>query len=87
MDPALERKRLQRLNIERQKEIVSDTEKLLKLAQEFNADLEQGDDPNVSNQQMRRLAEIAKLAKNVKEKMSYTMGGEVPSFDLPGPIR
>jgi hypothetical protein len=88
MDPVLERKRQQRLNVERQKEMVSDTAKLLKLAQEFNADAAHEDaSDGTSERQMRRLGEIAKLARSVKDKMSYGLGGTAPSFESPGPLR
>jgi hypothetical protein len=67
-------KRLSGLNAVRQKSIVSDTAKLLKLAQELNKEVEGSDSPTLTNDQMRKIAEIGKLAKSVKEKMSYTIG-------------
>jgi hypothetical protein len=74
-------KRARLLNSERQKEIVSDTAKLLKLAQELNEQLVQSGGSKLSAAQMRELAEIAKLAKNVREKMTFGLGGSTPPPD------
>ena len=67
------------LNAERQKNIVSDTEKLFKLARELNqeAQSETAEAPTVA--QMCKLAEIEKLAHSVKDKMSNALGA-APTF-------
>jgi hypothetical protein len=70
-----DQKRLRMLNAERQKSIVSDTEKLLKLARELNDEIAAADSSSMTDAQLRKLAEIAKLAKDVKEKMSFSTGG------------
>jgi hypothetical protein len=75
-------KRIQFLNAQRQKDIVSDTEKLLKLARELNDEVAADDSEHLSDDQMRKIAEIGKLAKNVKEKMSYSVSG-YPSLNTP----
>jgi hypothetical protein len=78
-----EKKRIKMLNAERQKALVSETEKLLKLAKEFNDELAAADDSGrLSGQQLRKLDEIGKLAKSVKEKMSYSVVG-VPDISPP----
>lgn len=78
-----EKKRIKMLNAERQKALVSETEKLLKLAKEFNDELAAADDSGrLSGQQLRKLDEIGKLAKSVKEKMSYSVVG-VPDISAP----
>ncbi|MFP5237937.1 MAG: hypothetical protein ACLGSD_18730 [Acidobacteriota bacterium] len=65
---ALIAKRVKALNTMRQKTLVSDTEKLLKLAQELNA----ADGTKMSAaERVKKLAQIQKLAKQVREKMSY----------------
>jgi hypothetical protein len=71
-EPALDDKRLRQLNLERQRELVSDTARLLQLAKELNDEMT--GDPPMTDAQMRKVAEIGKLAKSVKEKMSYTLG-------------
>lgn len=80
-------KRMRMLNSERQKEIVSDTAKLLKLAREFNEEIAQSGVTSLTEAQLRRLAEIAKLAKNVRERMTYTLGSYPPPEDPPGLFR
>jgi hypothetical protein len=67
-------KLLGRLNAERQKSMVSDADKLLRLAQELNAELARGDGGAPTPQQTHKAAEIEKLARNVREKMSYAAG-------------
>ena len=62
------------LNAERQKSMVSDAAKLLRLAQELNAELTRGDSTLSPSQQARKAAEIEKLAHNVREKMCFAVG-------------
>ena len=71
MDP----KRVRLLNAERQKEMVSDTDKLLELAKELNAEVSDASATGMTDAQLRKVAEIAKLARSIKDKMSYTVGG------------
>ncbi len=70
-----DQRRIQLLNAARQKEIVSDTEKLLKLAKELNDEMAQSEAGTMSPAQMHKVEEIGKLAKSVKEKMRYSVGG------------
>ena len=58
------------LNIERQKHIVADTEKLLALARELQASALQEKDGNPAPEIAKKLEEIEKLAHKVKEKES-----------------
>lgn len=61
-------KRIKALNTMRQQDLVSDTDKLLKLAQE----LDTADGTKMSTaERVKKLAQIEKLAKRVREKMSY----------------
>jgi hypothetical protein len=69
LDPLLEEKRLRALNADRQKAIVGDAIKLLHLATELSAEVDQEKPDTLSPNQMRKLAEIEKLAHSVKEKM------------------
>jgi len=73
-----EQKRFRALNAQRQKDLVSDTEKLLKLAKELNEEMGQDDSGTLKRDQLHKVEEIAKLAKSVKEKMSFTTGGFAP---------
>ena len=70
-----DKKRIRMLNAERQKALISDTEKLLKLAKELNDEVTGSDSTSMSDAQLRKVAEIGKLAHSVKEKMSYSVGG------------
>ena len=75
-------KRVLMLNAARQKSLVSDTEKLLRLAKELNDEMAGADSANMTDAQLRKVAEIGKLAKSVKEKMSFSTGA-YPTFANP----
>jgi len=77
-----DKKRIRLLNAERQKALISDTEKLLKLAKELNDEVAGSDSTSLSDAQLRKVAEIGKLAHSVKEKMSYSVGG-FPGINTP----
>jgi hypothetical protein len=81
-DLATDPKRMRVLNAERQKEMVSDTQKLLQLARELNAEVSDTNAAAMTDAQLRKVAEIAKLARSIKEKMSFSVGG-YPSFKGP----
>ncbi|MGA9672063.1 MAG: hypothetical protein WBQ94_22820 [Terracidiphilus sp.] len=68
-DPVEPARRMRALNVMRQKALVSDTDKLLKLANELNAEISANPE-SLTTDQMRKLAAIEKLARSVKEKMS-----------------
>ena len=74
-ESAPDQKRIRLLNAERQKSIVSDTAKLLKLAKELNDEMASADSTAMTDAQLRKVAEIGRLAKSVKEKMSFSTGG------------
>ena len=63
-------KRLRALNIERQKQLVADTNKLLKLAKELNEEVAASNTGTLTPEQLRKVAEIEKLARSVKERMA-----------------
>jgi len=75
-DPdAARRQRLQRrFNQDRQKSMVSDTGKLLKLAGELNAEMEVARGGELTPDQVLKVAQIEKLAHKVKEKMRQGVG-------------
>jgi hypothetical protein len=75
-------KRLRRINADRQKSLMADTDKLLRLTHELNDELAaQPGDPTPA--QLRKIAEIEKLAHDVKVKMSTSVRGLAP---YTGPI-
>lgn len=75
-------KQLRALNEERQRALVTDTARLLALAKELNGEV--GGDPpdSLTAAQLRKVAEIEKLARSVKDKMSYAITGG-PDIQIP----
>lgn len=71
--PMEQEKRLRALNALRQKSLVEDTNKLLKLAAELNAEVSSAHPDSLTAEQIHKLAEIEKLAHSVKEKMSTSV--------------
>jgi hypothetical protein len=70
-----EQKRLLALNIQRQRAMVSDTNKLVRLADELNDEIASANPESLTPAQMRKVAEIEKLAHSVKQKMSTSLQG------------
>lgn len=79
-------RRIQELNVERQKEMVADTDKLLKLTAELNADVAENHSTTLTPDQLRMLARIEKLAKSVKDKMSNPVQGTIFQDSFPPPM-
>jgi len=71
---AQKQERLRTLNRLREKSVVANTKKLLKLAAELNAEVENSGHDSLSAQQLRKLAEIEKLARDIKELMRLAIG-------------
>ena len=87
-DSLEEETRLRALNVERQKSMVSDTNKLLTLAAELNAEVSSANPDSLTPAQLRKVAAIEKLAHSVKEKMSAAVRGTpVYRQPLPPPFR
>jgi hypothetical protein len=82
-DPTMMERRLNALNRERQKEMISDTNKLLKLAMELNDEVAANNTGSLTWDQLHKMAEIEKLARNVKEKMADGVGQMGPPPDNP----
>src|SRR4051794_35936515 len=62
----MERKQLKLLNEQRQKHLVSDTDKLLHLAEELKSDANNETKPVASADLARKAGEIEKLAKGIR---------------------
>lgn len=75
-DPIIVARQRAALAAERQKEMISDTYKLLKLAKQLNYDVAASGTDTLTPDDMHRLAEIEKLARSVKEKMAIE--GQTP---------
>ncbi|HTX76933.1 MAG TPA: hypothetical protein VMD29_12065 [Terracidiphilus sp.] len=77
-DSSIEARQAKMLNVERQRVIVADTDRILQLARELNADAN-ADTPTMSQvERMRKADEIEKLAKIVREKMTNAIGMPPP---------
>jgi hypothetical protein len=78
-DPMIAARQRAALNAERQKEMISDTNKLLKLAKELNYEVAASGTDTLTPDDLHRLAEIEKLARSVKEKMA--IAGQTPPIE------
>jgi len=76
-------RRLQYLNAERQKSMVAETNRLVKLAADLNAQINSGEHTQLTLDQARQLAEIEKLAHRIRDRMSTSVR-QAPSM-LSGP--
>jgi hypothetical protein len=84
-DPLYAERRLRQLNLAQHKAMVADTDKLVKLANELNAEIGRTNPGLLTPEQLRKVAEIEKLAHSVKDKMRMSVQG-VPGFQIPSPL-
>jgi len=84
-NPVFQDRRIRQLNVERQKEMVSDSEKLLKLTAELNAEIAKSHAQALTPDQLRTVAKIEKLAKSVREKMTNPVEGSIFEQGIPVP--
>ncbi|WP_348262003.1 hypothetical protein P8935_19640 [Telmatobacter sp. DSM 110680] len=84
-DPVFGAKRLRAMNADRQKSMVSDTDKLVKLARQLDAEIASNPTDDLTPEELHKVAEIEKLARNVKAKMaqSFDVGPKVGSQSMP----
>ena len=64
---------LRQVNEARQKEMVSDAEKLVQMAGALDAEVRAAGDNPLSAAQLDKIARIQKLAHSVKEKMQFAV--------------
>jgi len=85
-DAAWQAKRLRALNADRQKSMISDAEKLLKLARQLDAEVATNPGDELTPSELHKVAEIEKLARSVKSKMSmsYASGPQLRGTRMPG---
>lgn len=82
VDPRYEARRLRQFGVAQHKAIVEDTGKLLNLATELNAEISRTNPIVLTPEQLRRLAEIEKLAHRVRDNMRTSLNG-VPVYSGP----
>lgn len=83
-DPLMTQKRLFALNVERQKQIVAETNKLLRLARELNEEVAASNTGRLTPAELHKVAEIEKLARSVKERMVAAVLQPESALPLPG---
>lgn len=76
-------KRLRAFNIERQKQMVADADKLLKLAKELNDEVAASNAGTLTPEQLHKIAEIEKLARSVKQRMTANAVQSQPAMPPP----
>jgi hypothetical protein len=74
-DPVEKARRLRAYNAARQKALVADTNKLLRLAKELEDEVSRANPDSFTAAQLRKMAEIEKLARSVRQKMTTTAPG------------
>jgi len=74
-------KRLNMINSARQKALVEDTNKLLALATQLNHEIAASNPGALSADQMRKVAEIEKLAHSVRDKMATPIRNPALNMD------
>jgi hypothetical protein len=73
-DPTMTERRIRALNNERQKQLVSDTDKLLKLARELNEEVAKTNADSLTPDELHKIADIEKLARSVRQRMTEGVG-------------
>ena len=85
-NPVFEERRLRQLTLSQHKAMVSDADRLLKLVTELKEEIDSSSPAELTPDQLRRVAEIEKLARSVKDKMKNSVQG-IPAFvNGPPPI-
>lgn len=82
-DSMMLERRMKLLNSERHKSLMSDTDKLFKLATELNNEIAHSNSGELTPEQLRKVAEIEKLAHGVRDKMTMTLTVPAPSLNFP----
>ena len=72
LDQQLEQDQAKMRNLERQKQLISDTQKLLALANQLKVEVDKSSKDTLSVDVIKKADEIEKLAHQVKEKMKGT---------------
>lgn len=70
-------KRIQMLNAEQHRSMVADTDRLVKLIADLNAQINNSKASSLTPEQLRTIAEIEKLAHNVRDKMRMSVRSAV----------
>ncbi len=74
----LTERQLEMINVERQKTMVADANKLLKLARELNAEVNSAHAGKLTEDQLSQVKEIEKLAHKVRDEMTFSVQETLP---------
>ncbi len=85
-NPLNSEKRVHMMNVERQKALVADTNRLFALATELNNEIAKSHPGELSPEQLRKVAEIEKLAHSVRDKMVMSVRSPAMNMDTPVPF-
>lgn len=77
-----EARRLRALNVARQQVIRSDVKKILKLTTDLNAEIAASKTDGLTESELRKLSEIEKRARDIKQKMSVMMNPGLQPSDV-----
>jgi uncharacterized protein YacL len=69
------------MNADRHKSLVADTDKLLKLARQLDAEIATNHSNDLTPEELRKVAAIEKLAHSVRQKMALSYGGGPQLFN------
>jgi len=69
----INQRRMKMLNNERHKALISDSDKLLKMVTDLNSEVAHSNPGSLTPDQLRTLAKIEKLARDVRDKMTQTV--------------
>ena len=86
INPVLEQKQLREMNAKLHKSIVSDTDKLLKMVAELNAEIGGTNPASLTAEQLRKVAAIEKLAHSLRNQMSSPIKELPPFIDPAKPL-
>jgi len=86
IDSVMAERRALALNIQRQKQMVADSDKLLKLTRALNDEVAAANTGSLTAEQLRKIAEIEKLARNVKQRMTDGVGPPPALQTQPGVV-
>jgi len=82
VDPVMAARQMRALNLQRQKTMVADADKLLQLARQLNEEVAAGKSETLTPAQLHKVAEIGKLARKVKQEMVFSVGSSPKVPDL-----
>jgi len=86
-DTVFQERRMRQLSALQHKSMVSDTDRLLSLVKELNAEISNSTEASLTAEQLRKVAEIEKLAHSVKDKMRITVQPVPSRFDATPHLR